>query len=73
MANRTRKSQIKTKHEKELENLFEHRRSRFMQIFPDGWPVDEIEELAGSSVSPHDAEDLLNNGCPPELIKKILL
>jgi hypothetical protein len=73
MVKKTRKSQIKTKHEKELENLVEHRRIRFSQIFPDGWPADEIEQLVGSSVSPHDVEELLQKGCPPELVKEILL
>lgn len=70
---KSKTNQAEMKHQKEMENLMNNRRLRFKDIFPDGWPEDEIEMLVRSSTSPHDAERLKNEGCPPELILKILL
>lgn len=62
-----------TKKEQEIERLKNHRMQQFVKLLGPDWNIDDIMALVDSTVSHHDLESLLSNGCPKNLAVKILL
>jgi hypothetical protein len=50
-----------------------HRRQFFREILGKDIPADDIEQLVHSTVSPHDAKRLRDQGWPPQFIVAVLL
>lgn len=71
MAKTKKINALEAKHLKEVKQLKDNRRLRFNEFL--GKEYGDIEVLLESSISPYDVKDLLNKGCPKELIPKILL
>ncbi len=53
--------------------LYENRVYRFKDILGREWPKEQINALVDSTVDYHDLEELVKNGCSPELAIKILI
>ncbi len=53
--------------------LIENREYRFKDILGRDWPKEQINSLVDSTVDYHDLEELVKNGCSPELAIKILI
>lgn len=57
----------------ELSNLYLNRYKRFEEVFPGGWSKKELKKFTGSTIHATEVQKLLDAGCPPELVSKILL
>jgi len=62
----------KEKEYTEEERILDNRRKAFRDVMGEDFPADEIEVLARSNAHWSEAKDLLDQGCPPDLIVEIL-
>jgi len=69
--NKQRIGRIEKKFQEEKQQLYNNRKLRFKEFLGDDCGY--IEDLLKSSISPYEIKDLLDKGCPKELIPKILL
>lgn len=60
-------------HLTEKEEIEQQRRRFFFEVLGDSVTADQIEKLVESESSPHDAQKLKDNECPPDLIVDILV
>lgn len=73
MARKPKASLEDQKLDREVSSLYQNRYNRFENIFPKGWSKTELKKFANSTIHPTEAQNIMDKGCPPELVGKILL